>query len=321
MSAPNTQIRAMAALNLCPVIFMISTMVVIYLIYTLVHCRIFIQEGGVVRRLIELVVFHIHLVFMVICYVRCILTAPGHIPDKSVDPSWEYELKEARETVSPPGPTKMQESKRSGERRHCKWCAKYKPDRCHHCRVCRTCVLKMDHHCPWIANCVGFRNHKFFFLLLHYSTVVCHLVVWSMLDTVRSAVSGDSSFSLLFTLLFGETLAAFIGLLVTCFYFFHIWLMLQATTTIEFCEKSLDSSAPATSRYDRGVLGNIKAVLGDNPWLWLFPCSPPSGSGLKFISDETPLNKDIEAARGVRKVARNGSKRGDYRQQRSEGNL
>lgn len=24
--------------------------------------------------------------------------------------------------------------------RHCKWCGKFKPDRCHHCRVCRTLV-------------------------------------------------------------------------------------------------------------------------------------------------------------------------------------
>lgn len=33
------------------------------------------------------------------------------------------------------------------------------------------CVLKYDHHCPWIGQCVGAQNQKFFFVF----------VVWSML--------------------------------------------------------------------------------------------------------------------------------------------
>lgn len=46
-----------------------------------------------------------------------------------------------------------------------RYCAKdeiIKPYRAHHCRICGTCVLKFDHHCPWIGQCVGARNHKFF---------------------------------------------------------------------------------------------------------------------------------------------------------------
>lgn len=44
----------------------------------------------------------------------------------------------------------------------CTKCDSIRPKRTYHCKVCRRCILHMDHHCPWIGNCVGLFNQKFF---------------------------------------------------------------------------------------------------------------------------------------------------------------
>merc|ERR1719321_2617243 len=102
------------------------------------------------------------------CFVCCILVHPGRIPNTR---EWRLVNQETSEDAKSSKRPSLLETKHTGERRKCKWCMRYKPDRCHHCRVCNMCILRMDHHCPWVYNCIGFRNHKYFFLLLFYSAI------------------------------------------------------------------------------------------------------------------------------------------------------
>jgi len=290
-----------------PVLFCLFTIFLLYAIFVLVHLLPMLQVGipfehrddGRRRQgVTQTVIFHVMTVLLLLCYFQSIITGPGEIPDN--DMQWEYIPQDTR---FPPGSLQdsalnVQEKKRSGDRRHCKWCGKYKPDRCHHCRVCRTCVLKMDHHCPWIYNCVGHGNYKYFFLLLVYSVADLHMIIWFQGISVKESIEVDKPFLTMFLLIFGETLAFLIGTLLSGFLSFHIWLMFKAMTTIEFCEKSMpkrpkaenaDKSSGMRSAYDEACFGNICQVLGNNPLLWFLPFTPSPGDGLHFVSREQRL--------------------------------
>ena len=53
----------------------------------------------------------------------------------------------------------------------CKSCYTVRPFDAHHCKVCHFCILEQDHHCPWINNCVGIFNKKYFILFNFYAFI------------------------------------------------------------------------------------------------------------------------------------------------------
>ncbi|ETO14208.1 hypothetical protein RFI_23161 [Reticulomyxa filosa] len=57
--------------------------------------------------------------------------------------------------------------------RFCDTCNADKPPRAHHCGICDECVLCMDHHCPWVGNCVGLANYRYFILFMFWVVFGC----------------------------------------------------------------------------------------------------------------------------------------------------
>lgn len=132
-------------------------------------------------------------------------------------------------------------AKSTGKPRFCKKCRCVKPDRSHHCSSCGRCVLKMDHHCPWLATCVGLRNYKPFILFLVYTSLFCwwaftisSLWVWT---AITDAEQMDQSMLVVNTILL-SVLAGIIGLVLSGFTGWHIYLMVSGQTTIESLEKT-----------------------------------------------------------------------------------
>ncbi|KAJ7092426.1 DHHC palmitoyltransferase-domain-containing protein [Mycena belliarum] len=203
--------------------------------------------------------------------------------------------------------------------RWCSRCAIVKPYRAHHCRVCGTCILKFDHHCPWIGQCVGARNHKFFLNFALATAVFTlytfgSLLAFSVMAGRGGGGNGDEDVDPQEVVVIA--LAALFALFTLSLGAAHTRLILRSQTTVESLGvqrmKERESAALAAAgmgcfdvgakrrariAYDKewGVPekeGNIwwagsaragwEDVMGRSVWGWIFPIGAPLGDGLHY---------------------------------------
>ncbi len=71
----------------------------------------------------------------------------------------------------------------------CVYCENLRPENADHCNFCNRCVQKFDHHCVFVNNCLGYRNHKWFILLLVSFTIfIIVLLIHSSLALIAISV-------------------------------------------------------------------------------------------------------------------------------------
>ena len=90
----------------------------------------------------------------------------------------------------------------------CRNCYVARPPNVHHCGICHACILDKDHHCPWVNNCIGLFNKKYFILFNFYAIlsviysilIFCYFTIFKHLDFLIYN-NGYIIFTLIFVIL------------------------------------------------------------------------------------------------------------------------
>jgi palmitoyltransferase len=179
----------------------------------------------------------------------------------------------------------------------CTRCDMHRPPRAHHDSVTGRDVLRFDHYCPWVSNCVGAYNYRYFLLFLFYSFLVLLSSLFILAPGLGSfltpaKVTGDSgdgegesglhsgalvwgTARFIFTVL-----CVSFSLAVGSLGGYHLSLVRRNCTTLEDGFAASDAYSLGSSR------ANITTVFGDPTHLrsWL-PCfAVPVHHSLTFPS-------------------------------------
>jgi len=204
------------------------------------------------------IVFNLVLVLLLSSHAKCALSDPGHVP-----------VPESRIDFSDTSSLQNRED----DWTICQRCEMWRPPRSYHCRICKRCIRKMDHHCPWVNNCVGEWNQKYFVLFVFYALLTCVIAggiigcVWKRVWELDSLDHTPHVVSVLIQ-------ASLFGLFTAMILWDQVASILSDETAVEHRKRlkgklNTDPVAPSKSSVTllRGVFGP------GSYWLWFLPCA------------------------------------------------
>uniref|UniRef100_A0A3P8V620 Palmitoyltransferase n=1 Tax=Cynoglossus semilaevis TaxID=244447 RepID=A0A3P8V620_CYNSE len=214
-------------------------------------------------------VFNLILLLLLACHSKAVFSDPGMVPlpDTAIDFS---DLRSQSSRISERGCEGWTV---------CSRCETYRPPRAHHCRVCQRCIRRMDHHCPWINNCVGELNQKYFIQFLFYTGEfpLCLLKVQYLCKSQKAH----------YIILLVESVL--FGVFVMVIFYDQLVSIITDETPIEHMKNRLmiKDRGPAhhSSHTRKPKIALLREVFGrGSVFCWLLPLhsNPPSVGGISY---------------------------------------
>uniref|UniRef100_A0A1A8FZM3 Palmitoyltransferase n=1 Tax=Nothobranchius korthausae TaxID=1143690 RepID=A0A1A8FZM3_9TELE len=162
---------------------------------------------------------------------------PRATPDEAADLERQIDVANGSTGYRPPPRTKeILINGQTVKLKYCFTCKIFRPPRASHCSLCDNCVERFDHHCPWVGNCVGRRNYRFFYMFILslsfltifiFAFVITHIILRSHRSGFLSALK-DSPASVLEVVVCFFSVWSIVGLSG-----FHTYLISSNQTTNE----------------------------------------------------------------------------------------
>lgn len=223
-----------------PFFFSIGLLVILSVIYFAFTARHLIQFHlitGIVTTVVTALLF----LFTLINFLVTSFIDPGYYPINVSNDEYEVIQHGVSKDITVKGGSTF-------TMRWCDECKHYRPPRSHHCSVCEMCVEHFDHHCPWVDNCIGMKNYRYFVLFI--SSLIIYIIVGFGCSIAAIVLMQESLVEVIMEFVLCILLVIF-SIPIIILAVFHLYLMIIGKTTFE----QIKSEDP--SPYNRGFACNL----------------------------------------------------------------